>query len=165
MTAITPEEDEISICDNCGREFGFSTGVAVYNNKHEVLFLCPEDYKEWPEDIWRGEMREIKFRAWNTDKKYMTPSFSIYKVNLFEDDNKHDWLMLQYTGLKDKNGKEIYESDVVRFTWLIDKTYEVKWNNETHEWQLHNREMSKYIEIIGNIYEHPELIDKDGEEN
>ena len=47
---MTPKPDEISICDKCGCEFGFSTGVAV------MLFLCPECYnrdkqieliKEW----------------------------------------------------------------------------------------------------------------------
>ena len=53
---MTPEPDEISICDNCGREFPFPTGVAVDDDKHGVLFLCPECYnrekqieliKEW----------------------------------------------------------------------------------------------------------------------
>ena len=43
---MTPEPDEISICDNCGREVDFSTGVAVYDDKHEILFLCPDCDKE-----------------------------------------------------------------------------------------------------------------------
>lgn len=44
----TKTKDEISICDMCGREFGFSTGVAIRDGE-EVLFLCPECYKEWNE--------------------------------------------------------------------------------------------------------------------
>ena len=44
---MTPESDEISLCDNCGREFDFSAGIAVDDDKHEVLFLCSECYKEW----------------------------------------------------------------------------------------------------------------------
>ena len=43
---MTPEPDEISLCDNCGREFPFNTGVAVHDDKHGILFLCPECDKE-----------------------------------------------------------------------------------------------------------------------
>jgi hypothetical protein len=42
---MTPEPDEISICDNCGCEFGFSTGIIIYDNNHEPLFLCFECHK------------------------------------------------------------------------------------------------------------------------
>ena len=43
---MTPEPDEISICDNCGREFEFPEGIAVSDDKNNLLFLCPECYKE-----------------------------------------------------------------------------------------------------------------------
>ena len=47
---MTPEPDEKSICDNCGREFDFSTGIAVYDDKHGIQFLCPECYNEAREE-------------------------------------------------------------------------------------------------------------------
>ncbi len=111
-------------------------------------------------------MREIKFRY--TFQHNETGRIASVIKNLddegpYLDHPSNKWTLLgrdQYTGAKDKNNKEIYEEDIVRFTWLIDKTYVVKWNNESHEWQLHNREMSKYIEIIGTIHENPGLLEE-----
>ncbi len=55
-------------------------------------------------------MREIKFRAWDSDEKYMQP----YKGFVHKVPN--GYVLMQYTGLLDKSGKEIYEGDVVRMT-------------------------------------------------
>ena len=53
---MTPEPDEISICDNCDREFGFSTGVAV------TLFFCPVCYNKRKQieliKEWRAESKK-----------------------------------------------------------------------------------------------------------
>jgi len=63
-------------------------------------------------------MREIKFRAWDKDLHKMYNKWTVIP----DDDRSH--ILMQYTGLKDKNGKEIYEGDIVKHK--NGKNYEVK---------------------------------------
>ena len=117
--------------------------------------------------------REIKFRAWDSEQKKMADSFGLsdiadsydcgYFVNYNFDgvdvayEKPHIHLM-QFTGLKDKNGKEIYEGDVV----VADVGYgtfnaEVKWMHAIQLYPFNHSDPSE-CEIIGNIYENPELL-------
>jgi uncharacterized phage protein (TIGR01671 family) len=125
-------------------------------------------------------MREIKFRAWDKEKKQMTPSFNLW--SLTEDENfnlcldgygilyPNRVILMQYTGLHDKNGKEIYEGDIVS-EWFypdfgIEKTrFEgiVEWFDSG--WFVKTKNVGEIsltdtaeIEIIGNIYENPESL-------
>lgn len=122
-------------------------------------------------------MREIKFRAWN--KKYnfiMIPDIISQKTNRVKYDGdwyeKNEFELMQYTGLKDKNGKEIYEGDIVKHRDEVigkDKTYCVKWyegefvrrRNTPMGMQNHyiNKSIANKCEVIGNIYENPELLE------
>lgn len=78
---------------------------------------------------------------------------------------KERFILMQYTGLKDKNGKEIYEGDILKVDWK-DNRYKsvigmVEWDNENAAYRFaagSPSEVSWSHEIIGNIYENPELL-------
>jgi len=127
-------------------------------------------------------MREIKFKVWSKEQKtmgsptlYFGRPFTFGEVfrALGEDNN---YILMQYTGLKDDNDKEMYEGDVLRF-WdrdavIADTDGEIgyvvfnKFNGWVVNKEKYDDEMSYYqilafcenYEIIGNIYENPELL-------
>jgi hypothetical protein len=75
---------------------------------------------------------------------------------------------MQYTGLKDRHGKEIYEGDVIKVDWGIpepylvenkyDKPFVVEWRFYAYPPFDRYLPMPKDIEVIGNIYDNPELL-------
>ena len=113
-------------------------------------------------------MREIKFRAWY---KYGKKMVDLYKITPFAvaDHNgtmdglflpfDNNMILMQFTGLLDKNGKDIFEGDVLKLTHEYDQT-EDKFHlhdfiDDTCYLRMFDMEN---IEIIGNQYENPELI-------
>jgi uncharacterized phage protein (TIGR01671 family) len=135
-------------------------------------------------------MREIKFRAWDNvkDKMYYIGeeddvAFSFDSSGFVATDlTEHDWgfkqlehlQYMQYTGLKDKNGMEIYEGDVLE-TDLSRPYVVVVFRNGAFMYQCHDSgkdfydymapadkdtKMDQFLKIIGNIYENPELLEE-----
>lgn len=142
--------------------------------------------------------REIKFRAWNKkqnewaninqlsdwgsceitaavgmgNEQYPYQTMRIVSDDVYE--------LMQYTGLKDKNGKEIYEGDIVRYDesekinrWVSGEKAVVIWMPPRFTFRvkpydkfvgsnqnLPSVDDQEFIEIIGNIYENPELLTK-----
>jgi len=113
-------------------------------------------------------MREIKFRAWNNIDKTMIDwatikCFSALLSSLMGGGLKHHHLM-QYTGLKDKNGVEIYDGDILSSDLFRD-TVPVKFHKYQGRWFANNDEVYilwghkfKQAKVIGNIHENPELL-------
>ena len=142
-------------------------------------------------------MREIKFRAWDSlNKTFFVPIYEAYLGRLHDISismsgqviertirecadirNSDRFIIMQYTGLKDKNGKEIYEGDVLNVEYkdcndntLFD-TYKVEYIAPSFKMIAVNSEIFKsgsevfipgkineIAEIIGNIYENSELL-------
>lgn len=124
-------------------------------------------------------MREIKFRFWNKYQKIMSNNpggMNIgagCSINALINESKEHYEIMQFTGLLDKNGKEIYEGDIIK----IPDDWDEYGFNAGENYQVYFafggfRLKPKYkknakgsyleddkIEIIGNVYENPELLE------
>lgn len=124
-------------------------------------------------------MREIKFRGWWKDTLKPIPDFmEQYTMDVLNTDKDNLFFFSQFTGLKDKNGKEIWEGDILRLDGGADyeSIINVVWDTHSGQWHCvvpwleHEKKtvpLEAYtnksfcsVTVIGNIYENPELLDK-----
>ena len=145
-------------------------------------------------------MREIKFRVWDKEKEKMshslpvdvvfrwTPMENFYEIIFSEDFEQFidtaaegievNYILQQYTGLKDRMGREIYEGDILNFPeqskvkhdsskpnhpgWYGVVTYEIKSEHESKSGFIAKGLIFKWsaCEVIGNMYENPKLYGK-----
>ena len=138
--------------------------------------------------------REIKFRAWNESAKRYSKPFGLMGnvLNYTDDDglgvikSLTDEVVEQYTGLKDKNDKEIYEGDIVKLLkghkTYLNELFEINWQKgsfgllangftihtsfgfyfkkavDNNVFYSHNQVNGSCFEIVGNVHQNPELI-------
>jgi len=141
-------------------------------------------------------MRPIRFRVWHKADGMIyygdQPLHITLDGNLWNADDKNDplpiklldcgYTLMQFTGLHDMHGKEIWEGDVVRHfplieddddiadetRWVVDEVIFLdatfrfqrcrQWKDGEHNWYSLENLDAQYIEVLGNLYEHPELI-------
>lgn len=126
-------------------------------------------------------MRKIRFRVWNKRQSKMIGPFNLHELRtsghpdseediILQDYNSpyEDFPIMEFTGLEDKNGKEIYEGDILKcwcdannkyFFYEVRDTgwYYLQWGMV----EIGGGQRSLTVgdrEVIGNIYENPELL-------
>ena len=128
-------------------------------------------------------MREIKFRVWDKENKEMldvedlhwddcTREFLIRTTMYSDYFTPEEMILMQFTGLYDKNGKEIYEGDIVsekgHYHLIPDKLVyqKIQWKDTYSCWlrgeyqRLTPKNVKQYeIEVVGNIFKNPELLE------
>lgn len=143
-----------------------------------------------------------KFRAWDSLENKMRYDIGVIEFNAFDknvsalafnhhlddtgygevDNSQSEYYnalcfkLMQYTGLKDKNGKEIYEGDIVEFKYPYDKRVKtlgsIVWKEDkacfgidmketTEKYELYRITAEHCLTVVGNIYENPELLEDD----
>lgn len=118
-------------------------------------------------------MREIKFRVWDILNKKMLEWGDIFDLPAWEifpgTPEQRPFEVMQYTGLKDRKGKDIFEGDIVAegtINYVVAfyaGSWRLKQNIDGDTWRksLYRYVIDRKLKVIGNIYENPEFLKED----
>ena len=134
-------------------------------------------------------MRDIKFRAWRPSNESMMPNNSLIELLSLASGsgapfNSDEIIWMQFTGLTDKNGVDIYEGDITKSVSEILRPFDRSVKTRTGEYvtkyravdyqpensrfgfagkeytSISQKHATKWLEVVGNIYSNPELLEK-----
>ena len=113
-----------------------------------------------------NETREVKFRAWDIGQEQIIEMKDFnpdYFYDMICNSVRHEIKLMQFTGLKDKNNKEIYDQFIILYGEKLYLVYQC----QTGEWKARNKgenlslfDISNESELRGNIYENPEMLEE-----
>lgn len=123
-----------------------------------------------------NNQRVIKFRVWDPEELCWRDGCRIDQKGLVQSSwgkDKHDWIVQQFTGLQDRNGRDIYEGDIIQAEFVFDKKKHrykqvIEFGElgagddadlDSYGYHINPYWYGKY-EVIGNILEHPHLAHK-----
>jgi len=112
--------------------------------------------------------RVLKFRAWSNSKKIWSEVFDLHHIPvavLCKGIGFEDLEIVQFTGLKDRNGRGIFEGDIVKTEGFDDECIaEVIFKNGMFVDKFYSHAIGERVdyqlEVIGNVYENPELLEE-----
>ncbi len=115
--------------------------------------------------------RQIKYRVWSKDTMLSYNEICHHPLWWFNDGDK---VTQQFTGLVDKNGKDIYEGDIIetftsqvsmfkgrqlfKIVWLKETANFIIWQSNSVWWTITEEYMNNHCKIIGNIFENKDLL-------
>lgn len=126
-------------------------------NKETKKMYGIDGFKASERKIYRCSFADDEFRSGRLETFH------------FVEDNLDDYILMQSTGLKDKNGVEIFDGDVVNFmvpNQMISGTYQIR-QAKSGEWRLDNRVQGRplyisgsyHCEVVGNVWEDGDLLE------
>ncbi|RRA73801.1 hypothetical protein D5F89_01580 [Streptococcus agalactiae] len=127
----------------------------VFNKKTKKMYSV-DGFKSSERKIYRCSLADDEFRCGRLETFH------------FVEDNLDDYILMQSTGMLDKNGVEIFDGDIVKLRYTISSDFELFKVNQFRggPWRIDNRRREAYLwlrkedcEVIGNIHENPELLE------
>lgn len=132
----------------------------------EIIFRGKQDDGEW---ICGGAVHQTDFYGDKVDRWYIIDGTETNDYDIGEPIRVIPETIGQYTGLTDKNGKKIFEGDIVRIVYIDDTIYLVEWNDDEAAFKVVNNDCARSfvlnlwgrdVEVIGNIHDNPELMEQ-----
>jgi len=141
--------------------------------KNDCSFHC---FSNWQIDPFTGQLTDfVGAIDGDRETRYNANPAPDYYLRDGEIVNEPRYVLIQFTGLKDKNGKEIYEGDIIHYKFdgasypkeaqdeLLTCEYNASFGGYTFDCKEDSyywAEIQGYVEIVGNVFENPELLEK-----